>query len=491
MEWWQTLCLLAYFAVIVILSIYGLHRHLMVILYYKHKRKVPKPKGIFPSPPQVTVQLPIYNERYVVERLIRAVSKIDYPEELLEIQVLDDSTDVTAKIAQNTVEDLKAKGHDISYIPRHNRKGFKAGALAGGLIRAKGDFIAIFDADFVPGRDFLVRTIDHFADKEVGMVQTRWGHLNSDYSLLTKIQAMFLDGHFVIEHNARNRSERFFNFNGTAGIWRKDCILSSGGWQHDTLTEDLDLSYRAQMGGWKFVFLDDVVSPAELPVEIDAFKSQQHRWSKGSIQTAKKLLPQLLRTKLPFHVKLEALFHLTNNLSYLFMFLLTLLILPVLIIRADMGWQKGILIDIPLLWAATGAISWFYISSQKEIYANWKRMIKYLPGLMSLGIGLCVNNTRAVLEALLNHRTGFTRTPKYHIVDRGDSWRDKVYTNGKRLSFMELFLALYCSFSTLFALTNQLFASLPFLLLFQAGFVYMVFTSLFQGGKATHARATA
>src|SRR6267142_5029075 len=302
--------LATYFLVLLVLSVYGSHRYVMAYLYYKYKGNLPAPRRKFERLPRVTIQLPVFNEMYVVERLIDAVARIDYPRDLLEIQVLDDSTDETQGIARSRVAWLKEQGVDITYVHRENRQGFKAGALQEGLARARGELVAVFDADFVPARDFLRRSVHFFTDDRIGMVQVRWEHLNREYSHLTQAQAIFLDGHFVIEHTARNRSGRFFNFNGTAGVWRRATIESAGGWQHDTLTEDLDLSYRAQLAGWRFVFDAEVIAPAELPADIEALKSQQRRWAKGSIQTARKLLPELLAAPLPLRVKLEGLLHL-------------------------------------------------------------------------------------------------------------------------------------------------------------------------------------
>src|SRR5579862_646463 len=304
----ETLILVLYFFVLSILAIYGWHRYFLVYLYMKNRDKAPSltvPAALDPLP-QVTIQLPIYNEMYVADRLIDRVCELDYPRELMEIQVLDDSTDETREIAELAVRRHAARGFDIQYLHRVDRTGYKAGALEAGLRAAKADYIAIFDADFIPPRDFLRRTLPYFADAGIGMVQARWGHINQDYSLLTKIQAILLDGHFVLEHGGRNRAGRFFNFNGTAGVWRREAIGDAGGWQHDTLTEDLDLSYRAQLLGWRFVFLPDVVSPAEVPVEMNSFKSQQHRWAKGSIQTCRKLLPYILLADVPLKVKVEA-----------------------------------------------------------------------------------------------------------------------------------------------------------------------------------------
>jgi cellulose synthase/poly-beta-1,6-N-acetylglucosamine synthase-like glycosyltransferase len=429
----------------------------------------------------VTVQLPIYNEMYVADRLIDSVCLIDYPRELLEIQVLDDSTDETREIAELAVRRHAAQGIDIKYIHRHDRTGFKAGALEAGLKTARGEFVAIFDADFLPARDFLRRLLPHFTDTNVGMVQARWGHINQDYSLLTKIQAILLDGHFVIEHGGRNRAGRFFNFNGTAGIWRRAAIDDAGGWQHDTLTEDLDLSYRAQMRGWRFVFVADVVSPAEVPVEMNAFKSQQHRWAKGSIQTCRKLLPRLLQADLPLGVKTEAFFHLTANFNYLLMSVLSILMFPSMVIRYNMGWYEMLLIDVPLFFAATMSVCNFYVVCQREIHKDWVSRLRYMPFLMSIGIGLSVNNTRAVLEALFDKKTEFARTPKYRIEGESDEWVSKKYRQSVTVQpLVELALGFYFTATVFYALANGIYGTLPFLVLFQIGFLYTGLLSVVQ-----------
>ena len=329
----ETLLLGLYFSILSLLAIYGVHRSFLVYLYMKHRNRAPARSSTSHPLPPVTVQLPIFDEMYVAERLIDAVCKLDYPRELLEIQVLDDSIDETRQIAEAAVYRHVAEGIDIRYLHRDDRRGFKAGALEAGLKIARGQLIAVFDADFTPSPDFLRRTIPVFADPAVGMVQARWGHLNSDYSLLTRIQSIFLDGHFVLEHGGRYRAGLFFNFNGTAGVWRRAAIDSAGGWQDDTLTEDLDLSYRAQLVGWKFVFLQELESLAELPVEMNAFKTQQRRWAKGSVQTCRKLLPLILRSTLPLRVKTEAFFHLSANFNYLLMLALSLLLFPAVYIR--------------------------------------------------------------------------------------------------------------------------------------------------------------
>ncbi|OGG46020.1 MAG: glycosyl transferase family 2 [Candidatus Handelsmanbacteria bacterium RIFCSPLOWO2_12_FULL_64_10] len=484
MTWWQSLLLIPYCLALGLLLLYGSHRYLIVRLYYRNRHGVPKPHSP-PDPwPSVTVQLPVYNERYVVERLIRSVAGLDYPGDRLEIQVLDDSTDDTADIAQACIEALRRDGHAVSHVRRGGREGFKAGALAEGLKTAGGEFIAVFDADFVPPPDLLRRVIPHFGDPSVGMVQTRWGHLNRDYSLLTKVQALFLDGHFVMEHGARSRSGLFFNFNGTAGVWRRSCIQDAGGWQHDTLTEDLDLSYRAQLCGWRFVFLPDVVAPAELPVDVNAYKTQQHRWVKGSVQTARKLLPGVLRSGLPFRVKAESVFHLTGNLSYLLMALVSVLIFPAILARAHMGWYKVLLVDIPLFSMATFAVSSFYVCSQREINPAWRSQIKYLPCLMSIGLGISLNNARAVLEALWGHPSGFLRTPKYRIERPGDTWRGKRYRPGRTcMSLIELALSVYFAGLVGFCLRSGTYFPIPFLMMFGFGFLYVGAMSIWQGER--------
>jgi cellulose synthase/poly-beta-1,6-N-acetylglucosamine synthase-like glycosyltransferase len=478
----ETFILATYFFVLVILAVYGWHRYYLVYLYMKHKDGHPVPAGQFASLPPVTIQLPIYNEMYVADRLIDAVCKLEYPRELLEIQVLDDSTDETRGIAEQAVRRNAAQGIDITYLHRTDRTGYKAGALEAGLKQAKGEYIAIFDADFIPTTDFLRRTVPFFTDPGVALVQARWGHINQDYSLLTKIQAILLDGHFVLEHGGRNRAGLFFNFNGTAGIWRRTAIEDAGGWQHDTLTEDLDLSYRAQLRGWRFVFLQDLVAPAEVPVEMNAFKSQQHRWAKGSIQTCRKLMPRILRSKLPLAVKAEAFFHLSANFNYLLMCVLSVLMAPSMVIRYNMGWYEMLLIDVPLFFAATASVANFYMVCQRELHKDdWTTRLKYLPFLMSIGIGLTVNNTRAVLEALFNKQSEFARTPKYRIEGSEDEWIGKKYRQNFTVQPMiELALGLYFTATVFYALANGIYGTLPFLVLFQIGFLYTGLLSIVQ-----------
>ncbi|HET7747595.1 MAG TPA: cellulose synthase family protein, partial [Vicinamibacteria bacterium] len=456
-----------YFLTLVILAVFGLHRYIMVFLYWKHRDRRAVAAPLPETLPRVTVQLPLYNEMYVVERLVDSVCAIRYPKDLLEIQVLDDSTDETVDIARAVVDRYREQGFDIHYIHRANRHGYKAGALDAGLKVAKGEFVLIFDADFVAPPDILEKALGHFADEKVGMVQVRWGHINRDYSLLTQVQSILLDGHFILEHGGRNRSGRFFNFNGTAGIWRKTAIHDGGGWQHDTLTEDLDLSYRTQLRGWRFVFLQDVISPAEIPVEMNAFKSQQHRWAKGSIQTCKKNLPRILASDLPLPVKVEAAFHLTANFAYPLMIVLSVLMFPAMVIRYNMGWYEMLIIDVPLFIGATMSVCSFYLMSQREVFGDqWKARIKYLPAVLSVGIGLSVNNAKAVLEALFGHQSEFTRTPKYRVEGASDDWKQKRYRGSTNwVPWVELALGGYFTVMAVYAASNAIFGTLPFILL--------------------------
>jgi len=475
-----------YCFVLGMVAAYGLHRYILLYLFLKWKHKTPRATEPLPETPLVTIQLPIYNERYVVGRLLEAVTAIDHPRELLEIQVLDDSNDETVEIVSHYVTHYRQKGFNIHHLHRDKRRGFKAGALQEGLKKARGEFIAIFDADFLPPKDFLARTLPHFRDGRVGMVQTRWGHLNEDYSLLTRIQAIFLDGHFVIEHAGRNCSGRFMSFNGTAGIWRKKTIEEAGGWQADTLTEDLDLSYRAQMAGWKFVFLPDAVSPAELPVEMNAFKTQQYRWTKGAIQTARKHLLSVLKSDLPWKVKLEAMIHLTNPSAYLFMFILTLLFFPAFVLPLQYSIfasrYRVLFCDIPLFLLGTCSISAFYIHCQKQVKRGWWKTFAYLPLMMALGVGISLTNAGGVLSALFGTSGVFERTPKFGVSSRGERWYQKAYRGKKSfLPLFELFLALTFSSMILIAIEKECYFSIPFLVIFAFGYYYVGFVSIFQG----------
>jgi cellulose synthase/poly-beta-1,6-N-acetylglucosamine synthase-like glycosyltransferase len=470
-----TIC---YLSVLVGLSAYGVHRYFIIYLFLKNRKREQVPAGHFEQLPKVTVQLPIFNEVYVAERLLRSVSELDYPRELLEIQVLDDSTDDTREITFSCTQELRQQGFNVDLIHRVDRTGFKAGALAVGLEAAAGEFVCILDADFVPPPDLLKRTVHFFSDPKIGMIQTRWGHLNRGYSLLTRVQAMFLDGHLLLEQTARSRSGRFFNFNGTAGLWRRSCIKEAGGWQHDTLTEDLDLSYRAQLAGWKFIFLPDVVTPAELPVDMNGFKSQQHRWTKGSIQTCKKLLPTIWRSNLPLAIKLEATGHLTSNFAYLLLASLCVLLHPST--GGPQGWARTLLVDIPIFLTASVSVAVFYICAQRELHpGTWTKEILFLPCLLALGVGLSLNNARAVLEAVFNHKSDFARTPKYGIKHKSQAWRSCKYMPLKSLlPVAEMVFAIYFTYFVCFAIAHRQFISVPFLLMFQGGFLYVSLSSL-------------
>ena len=480
----DTLLLTPYFLVMIVLSFYGLHRYKLVWQFYRHKKQATRePSQRFEQLPRITVQLPIFNEQFVIDRLIEAVCHLEYPRELLDIQVLDDSTDETKEVAESIVERYQALGYPIVYLHRTNRTGFKAGALQEGLKVAKGEFVAIFDADFVPPHDWLMKVVHHFADPQIGMVQTRWTHLNRDYSFLTQVEAILLDGHFVLEHGARARSGLFFNFNGTAGMWRRCVITEAGGWQHDTLTEDTDLSYRAQILGWKFKYLLDVECPAEVPIEMTAFKTQQQRWAKGLIQTSKKILPRVFRSDVPLKVKIEAWYHLTANISYPLMVVLSVLLMPAMIIRFYQGWWEMLFIDFPLFLASTFSISSFYLVSQKVLFPRrWYRTFLYLPFLMSLGIGLTITNTIAVMEAIFGIQSAFKRTPKYRVQKKGE--RSKASKYRKRLGlipFAEILVGCYFALCIWYACANENYFTVPFLLLFVIGYWYTGLLSLLQG----------
>ena len=478
------------------LLVYGLNCYFLMIYYRLNFRKAIKAHKAIKTRfynnlstrgwPRVTIQLPIFNERYVVQRLIETVCRLEYPRELLEIQVLDDSTDDTSRIANSAVEKMKAAGFDIAYIHRKNRIGYKAGALRKGLKVAKGDLVAIFDADFVPDTNFLMETVPYFSASDVGMLQTRWGHLNSDYSMLTRVQSIGIDGHFSVEQASRAWGGFFMNFNGTAGIWRKKAIKDAGGWQADTLTEDLDLSYRAQLKGWKLTYAPGVVCPAEVPVTIGAFKSQQHRWAKGSIQTAQKNLGKLFKSDVSTVVKIQAFLHLTHYLVHPMMLLVVLTSIPVLYSQWFFDDLTYPLMVFTLLCLATFGPTSMYIFSQRILYKDWKSRIKYLPFLMCIGTGIAVNNTRAVLEALFDIKSGFVRTPKYGIKDRQDGWKDKHYNIPlNSTSILEFILGLYSLTGLVLFLFFSKYLVSPFLMIYTVGFFSVFFLSVKQGFAKT------
>jgi len=473
----------AYVLALLGLSGYGCHRLCIVYLYLRHSRRRPEIKTKFAELPLVTVQLPVFNEMHVVKRLLTSVAQLDYPKEKLQIQLLDDSTDETTSIAEGEILKLQTDGFDAELIHREDRTGYKAGALENGLETAKGDYVFILDADFVPNADVLRETIHYFTDEKIGLIQTRWGHLNRNYNLLTRVQAMFLDGHLELEQTARNRSGRFFTFNGTGGIWRKECISDAGGWEHDTLTEDMDLSYRAQLKDWRFIFLNEVETPAELPVDMDGFKSQQHRWTKGSIQCCKKVLPAIWRSKFPLYVKLEATAHLTSNFAWLLLMVLCFLIFPNTKYQPEMSlWVKA-LIHIPIFIFASGSVVFFYFMSQKALHPkSWWKEIVYLPCLLALGIGMSINNARAVMEALLNMQSGFVRTPKYGVEklkrEKAPSPRKSRYKAIKSATpLVEFFFGVFFLFVLIDALLSGNIVSFIFLLPFPLGFFYTSLSS--------------
>ncbi|RMD98181.1 MAG: glycosyltransferase [Calditrichaeota bacterium] len=478
----ENFILAAYFISLLILCIYGFHGYIMVYLYKKHENKKPsRPQEGWEEWPAVTVQLPIYNELYVVERLIDAACALDYPRNKLQIQVLDDSTDETVIKSRELVEKYQRQGINIQLLHRTDRTGYKAGALREALDHATGEFIAIFDADFIPPADFLKRTVAYFTNKNIGMVQARWGYLNQDYSLLTRAQAIGLDGHFVVEQAARNRSGYFINFNGTAGVWRKACIYDAGNWSDDTLTEDLDLSYRAQLRGWRFIFLQDVVCDSEIPAQISALKSQQFRWTKGAIETAKKILPSLWRARLPRSLKLQGTVHLTNNLVFPFILLVALLNLPLLIIKNGLR-DHSLYFSVSSIFILAFFGSFLlYKISQQEVYEDWKKRIAYFPIFMAGSMGLSVSNTWAILLGLFNVKSEFQRTPKYRIEKRDDSWLGKKYQAKINFTLIAEMLMTCYTFVTLFlAIYYYEWSAVPFLAMFAFGFGFITTLSFAQ-----------
>lgn len=476
--------LIVYFAILTTLAIYGAYRIKQVIDFWRYRKFVPKPSGRFAEEdlPHITVQLPLFNELYVVDRLLKAVTAIDYPREKLEIQVLDDSTDETVKVAEAVVAKYAAQGFDIHYIHRDDRTGFKAGALENGNKFAKGDLFAIFDADFVPKPDCLRKLVDFFTDPLVGCAQMRWSHINGRYNLLTRLQTIMLDGHFVVEQTTRNRTGGFFNFNGTAGIWRRQAIEMSGGWQHDTLTEDTDLSFRVQLMGWKFVYLLDEDAPAEIPVEINAFKAQQRRWAKGVMQVGLKLYPRIWLAPLPLRVKLEMFFRLTGNISYPLMIVASFLQFPLLLVRYNQPFYHLMVLDLPLLFFSSISVVLFYGSAVWYLDEKRAPRLLHLPLVMGLGIGLAFSNARAVLEALLGVKSEFVRTPKYRVEETTDAtWKRKKYKRKRGLlPLLELAFAIYFLLAIGYSARLHMWGTIPFLLLFFFGFGYMGVMSILQ-----------
>ena len=465
---------LLYGLALVGLLLYGLNAYVMIALHWRASRR----RQALPAPPDVsvwplvTVQLPVYNERYVARRLLQAAANLDYPADRLEIQVLDDSTDDTKHIVAEMVQRLQAGGVDITHVHRAERTGFKAGALAAGLTKARGELVAIFDADFVPPRDFLRRTIPHFAESRVAVVQTRWGHLNPDFSLLTRAQSLGIDGHFGVEQTARCGGHLLLNFNGTAGIWRKCAIEDAGGWAHDTLTEDLDLSYRAQLRRWRIVYVPEIVCPAELPVVISGFKSQQQRWAKGSIQTAMKLMPSIMGSRLSLWTKYQAFVHLTYYMIHPLMLVVVLLSISPLAVSGLVTSKIALALTSLVFALASVGPAGMLVYAQLVVPARrWHRVL-WLPSILVIGVGVAWSTTLAVLSAFWSRDLHFVRTPKFGIGRGGGQWRGMRYAGGRPWGgFVELGLGLYCAWTAWVLGAHGHYGVLPFMLLYTAGFL--------------------
>ncbi|MBN1634846.1 MAG: glycosyltransferase [Ignavibacteria bacterium] len=482
----ESLILGIYIFSLCVLFLFASHGYTMTYYYFKTYNKrmddIDEKELVLNDYPLVTVQLPLYNERYVITRLIDSVIRFDYPKEKLEIQILDDSTDDSTDIIRKHIQKYIDSGYDISHIHRTNRAGYKAGALKVGLEKAKGEFIAIFDADFIPRKKFLKRTLPYFfRDDKISLVQTRWEHLNRDYSVITRTQAIALDGHFVIEQAVRNRAGFFINFNGTGGVWRKEAIFDAGNWEADTLTEDLDLSYRAQLKGWKVKYLMNFTSPAELPSEIISLKSQQFRWTKGAIETMKKLFMRVMKSNLPLKNKYQSFIHLCSNLAYPFILIAAILNMPIVLIK-ETGNYDTIFKFMSLFTLAFVSSFMFYLYSQKDVYPDWQNRIFYFPVFLAGSMGLSLNNTKAVLEGLINKKSEFVRTPKFKITGNSDSWHNKKYLT-KKISFLtvlELLLCIYCFSGVVLSIIYAQIASIPFQMMFAFGFGAMAILSIRQ-----------
>ena len=475
MAWYEYVIVGIYFLAAGLLFLYSLGQLHLTWLYLHQRNSQPQEPPPPPAEwPAVTVQLPVYNEKYVIERLLTAVCRLDYPLEKLEIQVLDDSTDETSDLAARLVRRYQQKGLDIKHIRRSVRNGFKAGALAYGLQQAKGDFLAIFDADFLPRADFLRQTIPWFADSKTGVVQTRWGHINRNYSFFTKMQAFGLDAHFSVEQSGRNSVDSFINFNGTAGVWRRACIEDAGGWQADTLTEDLDLSYRAQLLGWHFRYLEDLESPAELPVLMPAIKSQQYRWNKGAAETARKLLGRVFKQPLPLTTKIHAAFHLLNSSVFLLLLIMGLLSLPMFFIKDHQPTlQHFFLLANFFLIGFLSIGFYFWVASKKAAHTRIKEhFVPMFFAFIVVSMGLALHNGLAVLEGLLGRKTPFVRTPKFNATDQGIQHESLRYLNRQTgwLPWLELLLAIYFAVGVWLAFRMDDFGLLPFHLMLMTGF---------------------
>jgi len=479
-----------YAVAIVVLTAYGGNLLWLALFHTADERledgPVPDPDAL-PEPdgdwPVVTVQLPLYNEAKVARRLIDACVGLDYPRERLEIQVLDDSTDETNKRVARRVAHWQDRGVDIVHVQRDDRTGYKAGALANGLRLARGDLISVFDADFLPRPDFLRRTVPRFFDNEnLGLVQARWGHLNQEDSLLTQTQAFGLDAHFAIEQYVRERAGCFMNFNGTAGVWRRDCIKDAGGWQHDTLTEDLDLSYRAQLQGWDFAFLPRVEAPAELPPDMNALRSQQFRWAKGGVETAQKLVCRLWASTESLRTKVQGTFHLTAHLAFPFILLAALMHAPLLLLEA-LGHGPGEVYFALMGLGLVGFVGFFLaqLFAQRELYPDWGRRLRLFPVFMAGTMGLSLSNTNACWQALRGTDTTFLRTPKYGE-QAGEGWWQTRYAIAEvpGVVWGELALAVYCTVGLGVVVALGEWAAVPFQALFAVGFALVAGASLRQ-----------
>lgn len=508
--WFDLIWLIAYFSVLVCMSGYGFHRLMMVILYVWHRHDVPRPLKEWDELPVVTVQLPMFNERYVVEGLLRKVTAIDYPKEKLEIQILDDSTDDTWELCEQQAAYYRQQGYDIKCLHRTDRTGYKAGALEAANAVARGEFLLILDADFRPEPDILRVVMPYFTDEKIALVQTRWGHINRRKNMLTRLQSIFLDGHFALEQTVRNRSGRFFTFNGTAGVWRKCAITDAGGWEHDTITEDMDLSYRAQMKGWRFVYLNDYVTPSELPEDMDGFKTQQHRWTKGCIQVCRKMFFDIWKAHIPLKAKLEASTHLTCNFSYLGLILLCVLVMPICtgIVHPTGKWDwqepRMILITFTLFFFATLTVCLFYVVAEYIVRPKrWWMVFPLLLPLLALGVGMAVNNARAVLEAMFGKSVEFVRTPKFGESKEGSLAVEQRAQGYKALKsvmvpVIELFFGLFFlvieGINLFYGITQNPLGFLNFLLMSPfLGFFYTGFSSVWRllSGMLRRRRASA
>lgn len=479
MEW---LIISVYGLTLLIICLFSLGQFHLAWHYLKSKKTKEDELVALTDHPLVTIQLPVFNERYVVERLIESVCAIDYPKDKLEVQVLDDSNDETIDIVSTLVKKYQQQGIDIIHVRRPERVGFKAGALQYGMERAKGEFIAIFDADFVPQSDFLLKTLPRLRNPKIGMVQTRWAHLNTDYGVLTKIQAFWLNAHFTVEQKGREHAGSFINFNGTGGVWRKTCIVDAGGWQHDTLTEDLDLSYRAQLKGWKFSYREEIESPAELPILIPAVKSQQYRWNKGAAETARKTLGKVFKSDIAFRHKITGAFHLLNSSVFLLLLIAAILSIPMLYIK-EYNPNLGLIFDFGSIFIIGFlAMGFFYWVSAKATHPEYtfKYFISNFPIFLAFSMGMALHNSIAVLEGYFGVKTPFVRTPKFNVKSKSDSWKGNIYLKKALtpITVMEGILALYFTWGIFSGFKLEDYGLILFHLMLAIGFTYVFLLSM-------------